>query len=98
MYKRQGIEKLESKTSNSNLIFEPSKEEVLNLLVKEYFQASIYNALLQTNASEFAARFVAMKNATDNAGKIIKKLGLLYNRVRQEKITKEMLDVVGGSV
>ena len=92
-----GIEKLESKTSNSNLIFEPSKEEVLNLLVKEYFQASIYNALLQTNASEFAARFVAMKNATDNAGKIIKKLGLLYNRVRQEKITKEMLDVVGGS-
>jgi F0F1-type ATP synthase gamma subunit len=39
-----------------------------------------------------------MKNATDNAGKIIKKLGLLYNRVRQEKITKEMLDVVGGSV
>jgi F-type H+-transporting ATPase subunit gamma len=93
-----GIEKLESKTSNSNLIFEPSKEEVLNLLVKEYFQASIYNAVLQTNASEFAARFVAMKNATDNAKELQDELKLFYNRARQSQVTQEIAEITSGAM
>ncbi|MEI6887098.1 MAG: ATP synthase F1 subunit gamma [bacterium] len=83
---------------SAEIIFEPSKSEILGNLIREYFQSMIFNSLLQTIASEFSARFVAMKSATDNANKLVKSLSLKYNRIRQEKITNEMLDVVGGTV
>lgn len=89
----------EKKTNGSGeIIFEPSKVEILGNLIREYFESLIYNSLLQAVASEFSARFVAMKSATDNANKLVKNLSLKYNRIRQEKITNEMLDVIGGSV
>jgi F-type H+-transporting ATPase subunit gamma len=56
----------------------------------------IYHAILEAIASEQAARMVAMRNATDNAGELIDELTLLYNKARQESITKELLDITGG--
>ncbi|MEI6462042.1 MAG: ATP synthase F1 subunit gamma [bacterium] len=92
------VSESQEENKSAEIIFEPSKGEILGNLIREYFQSMIFNSLLQTIASEFSARFVAMKSATDNANKLVKNLSLKYNRIRQEKITKEMLDVVGGSV
>ncbi|MEV6669974.1 F0F1 ATP synthase subunit gamma [Streptomyces sp. NPDC051162] len=77
--------------------FEPSAEDVLDALLPRYVESRIYNALLQSAASEHAARRRAMKSATDNAGELIKTLSRLANAARQAEITQEISEIVGGS-
>jgi len=81
----------------SDYIFEPSPETVLARLLPRYIEMQIYEAILQNAASFQSAQMVAMKNATDNANDIQRELTLTYNKTRQEQITKELLDIVGGA-
>jgi F-type H+-transporting ATPase subunit gamma len=81
----------------SDYIFEPSPEVVLARLLPRYIEMQIYEAILQNAASFQSAQMVAMKNATDNANEITRELTLTYNKARQEQITKELLDIVGGA-
>lgn len=83
---------------NDNYIVEPDRQTVLNLLIPRYVNLMIYTALLDSNASEHAARMVAMQTATDNADELLRILNLQYNKSRQQAITNELLDIVGGSV
>jgi F-type H+-transporting ATPase subunit gamma len=78
-------------------IFEPSPDVVLQRLLPRYIEMQIYEAVLQNAASFQSAQMVAMKNATDNANEITRELTLTYNKARQEQITKELLDIVGGA-
>jgi len=89
-------ESRELKTENR--IFEPPAAELLPPLVKRYLQMSLYQFLLESYASEQAARMLAMQNATNNAKDIVNALKLLYNKARQEKITSEILDISSASV
>ncbi len=77
--------------------FEPSAEDVLDALLPRYVESRVYNALLQSAASEHAARRRAMKSATDNAGDLIKSLSRLANAARQAEITQEISEIVGGA-
>ena len=78
--------------------FEPSPEAFLGYLLSHYLNIYIYQVLLNAKASEQSARMVAMKNATDNANTLIKTLTLEYNKLRQGKITTELLEIVGGQM
>jgi F-type H+-transporting ATPase subunit gamma len=78
-------------------IFEPSSSVVLSTLLPRFVDMEIYHALLELIASEQSARMVAMRNATENAGEMVDDLTLLANKVRQESITNELLDILGGS-
>ncbi|KAB2336515.1 F0F1 ATP synthase subunit gamma [Cytobacillus depressus] len=77
--------------------FEPSAEEILEVLLPQYAESLIYGALLDSKASEHASRMTAMKNATDNANELINSLSLVYNRARQAAITQEITEIVGGA-
>ena len=77
-------------------IYEPSAEGVLAELLPRYIEMTIYQAILENEASELSARMVAMRNATDAAKDMISTLTLVYNKARQEQVTKELLDIVGG--
>jgi F-type H+-transporting ATPase subunit gamma len=77
--------------------FEPNPGEVLNALLPRYIEARIFNAMLQSAASEHAARRRAMKSATDNADELIKSLTRLANAARQAEITQEISEIVGGA-
>lgn len=77
--------------------FEPSQEEILEVLLPQYAESLIYGGLLDGKASEHAARMTAMKNATDNAKDLINNLTLSYNRARQAAITQEITEIVGGA-
>jgi F-type H+-transporting ATPase subunit gamma len=77
--------------------FEPSPEEILDRLLPRYVEARVYAALLNAAASEHAARQRAMKAATDNAEDLIVSLGRVMNRARQDAITTEIMEVVGGA-
>ena len=79
-------------------LFEPSPEAFLGYLLSHYLNIYIYQILLNAKASEQSARMVAMKNATDNANTLIKNLTLEYNKLRQGKITTELLEIVGGQM
>jgi F-type H+-transporting ATPase subunit gamma len=79
-------------------VFEPSAEAFLGYLFSHYLSITIYLAMLAAKASEQSARMVAMKNATDNANTLIKDLTLEYNKLRQGKITTELLEIVGGQL
>lgn len=81
----------------ADYIFEPSPDVVLERLLPRYVEMLIYQAVLESAASEQSARMVAMKNATDNANELVRELTLTYNKARQEQITKELLDIVGGA-
>lgn len=81
----------------ADYIFEPSPQVVLARLLPRYIEMQIYEAILQNAASFQSAQMVAMKNATDNANDITRELTLTYNKARQEQITKELLDIVGGA-
>jgi F-type H+-transporting ATPase subunit gamma len=88
----------ERKAANKNAFeFEPDAQGVLAALLPKYIDFTIFQALLETQASEFAARLIAMSNATDNAGKLIDELTLVMNKTRQAAITKEILEIVGGA-
>jgi len=78
-------------------LYEPSPREVLEALLPRYVEVQVYSAVLETLASEHSARMVAMRNATENAKEVVRGLTLLANKVRQETITKELLDIVGGT-
>jgi len=80
-----------------NYIVEPNSTEILNELIPKVLRLKIYTALLDSNASEQAARTMAMQIATDNADDILQDLSLLYNKTRQQAITNELLDILGGS-
>lgn len=83
---------------NDNFIVEPDMNTVLSQLIPKYLHLMLYTALLDSIASEHAARMVAMQTATDNADEILRELNLQYNKSRQQAITNELLDIVGGSV
>jgi F-type H+-transporting ATPase subunit gamma len=87
----------EAEAFRGDYIFEPSPDEVLARLLPRYIEMQIYEAVLQTAASFQSAQMVAMKNATDNAHEMTRELTLTYNKARQEQITKELLDIVGGA-
>jgi len=78
-------------------IYEPSSVEVVDTVMQRYIESQIYRAVIENAASEQSARMVAMKSASDNAGKIIGKLQLSYNKARQASITKELSEIVGGA-
>ncbi len=77
--------------------YEPSAEEVLNVLLPKYAETLVYSAMLDNKASEFGSRMTAMGNATKNATKMIAGLTLTYNRARQAAITQEIAEIVGGA-
>ncbi len=87
----------EETAASGEVEFEPSADVVLNTLLPRYFQTLVWQAMLESTASEFGARMSAMTAATDNAGKMIHTLTLKANRERQAAITKEILEVVGGA-
>ena len=88
----------EVKPLNDNFIVEPDMNCVLSLLMPKLAHLMLYTALLDSNASEHAARMVAMQTATDYADELLRELNLQYNKSRQQAITSELLDIVGGSV
>lgn len=77
--------------------FEPSEEEILEVLLPQYVESLIFGSLLDAKAAEHAARMTAMKSATDNASDVIDDLSLQYNRARQAAITQEITEIVGGA-
>src|SRR6266850_733818 len=74
-----------------DFLYEPSKKELLDVLLPQYIESQVHRALLESVASEFGARMTAMENATNNAKEMIADLTLKYNRVRQAAITKELM-------
>ena len=78
-------------------IYEPEAKELLDGLLTRYIESLVYQAVIENNACEQAAKMIAMKSATDNAGDLIKELELLYNNVRQAAITQELSEIVGGA-
>lgn len=87
-----------SHTTQLDFIVEPSKEEVISQLVPKSLHLKLFTALLDSLASEHAARVMAMQLATDNADELLRELTLTYNKTRQQAITNELLDIVGGSM
>jgi F-type H+-transporting ATPase subunit gamma len=83
---------------NVDYLYEPDAETVLGNLLPRFVEMEIYHAILESIASEQSARMVAMRNATDSASELIGDLTLLYNKARQESITRELLDITGGVV
>ncbi|MBL8605329.1 MAG: ATP synthase F1 subunit gamma [Myxococcales bacterium] len=84
-------------SAGNDYIYEPSREALLNTIVPMYVEVSVFRAMLESQASEHGARMTAMDNATGNAKKMIASLTLEYNRARQAAITKELMEIIGGS-
>jgi F-type H+-transporting ATPase subunit gamma len=84
-------------TTGGSYLYEPEESELLNALVPKHFQVQTYRILLESAAAEHGARMAAMDGATRNAGQLIKKVTLYYNKTRQAAITKELMDIVGGA-
>ena len=78
-------------------LYEPDAKELLDGLLVRYIESQVYQAVIENNACEQAARMIAMKNATDNAGELISDLQLIYNKARQAAITQEISEIVGGA-
>jgi len=77
--------------------FEPDQKEILDEMIPRFTALQVYQAILESQASEHAARMIAMRNATDNAKELVGALQLAYNKVRQQAITNDILDIVGGA-
>lgn len=77
--------------------YEPAMEELLEQVVRRFVELQIYQAVVESLASEHAARMMAMRNATENANELLKDLRMTYNKLRQQSITEEMLDIAGGA-
>ncbi len=82
---------------NVDYIYEPDPDAVLDELLPRFVEMQVYHAILEAIASEQSARMVAMRNATDNANELITDLTLMYNKARQESITKELLEITSGA-
>ena len=96
--REQKTEERDVKPLNDNFIVEPDMNTVLSQLMPKYAHLMLYTALLDSVASEHAARMVAMQTATDNADELLRQLNLQFNKGRQQAITNELLDIVGGSI
>ncbi len=90
-------EETSTEKNKANYIFEPDMEKLLNQLVPSILQSSFQKYVLDTHASEHGARMTAMDKASENAEELLKELKLSYNKARQEAITKEILEIVGGA-
>jgi F-type H+-transporting ATPase subunit gamma len=95
--KTEGIEPLSSESAYWDYLYEPEAKVVLNQLFKRYIESQVYQGVVENIACEQAARMVAMKNATDNAGKMLQELKLKYNKARQAAITQELAEIVSGA-
>jgi len=94
------VEDFEHKASNGPSAayeYEPDQREILDEIIPRFTALQVYQAILESQASEHAARMVAMRNATDNAKELVSALQLVYNKVRQQTITNDILDIVGGA-
>lgn len=78
-------------------IYEPDSKELLDTLLERYIESQVYQAVVENIACEQAAKMIAMKSATDNAGELIKQFQLAYNKARQAAITQELAEIVGGT-
>jgi F-type H+-transporting ATPase subunit gamma len=91
------VEKVKDSAAGSDIIFEPGKLPIANLLVPKTIKISLHRFVLESSAGEHGARMTAMHQATDNATEIINNLTLQYNKARQAAITKEILEIVSGA-
>jgi F-type H+-transporting ATPase subunit gamma len=89
--------KAEETTEETDYLCEPDVGAIANRFMPHYILTKIYFALVNSQTSENAARMTAMENATSNCGEVISHLTLVYNKTRQQSITNEMLDIVGGA-
>ncbi|GIK36682.1 MAG: ATP synthase gamma chain [Chloroflexota bacterium] len=87
----------ETTMSTAEYLYEPNPNTLLDTILPRFTELQIYQAFLEARASEESARMVAMRNATENANELIGDLTLVYNKARQDAITKEMLDIAGGA-
>ncbi len=106
MTQKPGIEKLlpiseteleQDLSGHWDYLYEPDAKEVLDVLLARYIESMVYQGVVENNACEQAARMVAMKSASDNAGNIIDELQLVYNKARQAAITQEISEIVSGA-
>jgi F-type H+-transporting ATPase subunit gamma len=91
------LEAEEGVKESGGYLFEPSEEEVLEMLLPKYVEVQVFRALLESAASEHGARMTAMGSASKNAAEMIDYLTLRYNRARQAAITKELMEIIGGA-
>jgi F-type H+-transporting ATPase subunit gamma len=91
------VETYEQKHLTAAYIYEPAEREILDEIVPRFTALQVYQAILESLASEHAARMVAMRNATDNALELVGDLQLQYNKARQQTITNDLLDIAGGA-
>jgi F-type H+-transporting ATPase subunit gamma len=89
--------KNEESHRNWDYIYEPGAHKLLDKLLVRYIEALVYQAAVENNACEQAARMIAMKNATTNAGDMINDLETMYNKIRQASITQEISEIVSGA-
>jgi len=94
---RKEKEKEKVRSLRIDYIFEPTKETILSELIPQNLRLTLYEALLDSIASEYGARMTSMHQATDNATTLIQNLTLQYNKARQATITNEILEIVGGA-
>ncbi|SDO45719.1 ATP synthase F1 subunit gamma [Desulforhopalus singaporensis] len=95
----QPVEKdeAEERKISGDYIYEPSSEEIMEVLQPLYLNVMVYHAMLEVGASEHAARMTAMDNATNACGDIVRNLTIVYNKARQAAVTNELMDIVGGA-
>jgi F-type H+-transporting ATPase subunit gamma len=86
-----------NRASSWDYLYEPEPKDVIDALLERYVEALVFHALIENGASEMAAKMVAMKNASENAGRIIKDLQIAYNKARQAAITQEIAEIVAGA-
>ena len=91
------VRKVDLSDGSWDYIYEPDARTLLDGMMRRYLEAVVFQMVNENMASEQSARMVAMKAASDNAGKIIKELQLIYNKTRQAAITKELSEIVGGA-
>lgn len=96
-YQLLPIETPQAEQDGQDYIFMPDVTTVCEQILPKYLEITMYNGLLQSAASELGARMTAMTSATDNAGELIDKVGLEYNKLRQSSITNEISEIVGGA-
>jgi F-type H+-transporting ATPase subunit gamma len=91
------VEERDSKAASTSYEYEPEEDEILTRLLPRNLATQIFRALLENNASFYGAQMTAMDNATRNAGDMIRKQTLIYNRTRQAMITKELIEIISGA-
>ena len=91
------VVKTQQQHLTATYIYEPAESEILDQVISRFTALQVYQAVLEAQASEYAARMVAMRNATDNALELVDHLQLVYNKARQQTITNDLLDIAGGA-